>query len=307
MTSTPIFSVVIPCYNRSSSILPTLRSVKSQSYSNFECIIVDDGSKDSQQLEAVVRELDDARFRYVHRANGGGGAARNTGVDAAVGSYIAFLDSDDLFAPNKLERMLATINDDLRICWYSQVIVDRGVERRWIKPTRAIGENEDVGEYMFADNHVIQTSSIVIRTETARVVRFDPNLRKGQDLDFCVRLQAHGVRFVMAPEALSIWHDVTEVNRTSRVSGHEQPLAWLNAHRALLTSKAIAGYRANVLAYHTAQKHPLIALRYLAEGLAAGVNSAIIARQLLRCFLPRNVYRKGVNAFVGIFGKKTVG
>ncbi len=69
------FSIVIPAYNRADSITATLNSVRDQTYSDWECIVVDDGSTDGPDLEAAVAAMADARFRYVHRENGGGGAA----------------------------------------------------------------------------------------------------------------------------------------------------------------------------------------------------------------------------------------
>lgn len=92
------FSIVIPAYNRADTILPTLQSVQAQTFDDFECLIVDDGSKDGAALKQVVEGMNDPRFHYIHRENGGGGAARNTGIMAAKGDYIAFLDSDDFFS-----------------------------------------------------------------------------------------------------------------------------------------------------------------------------------------------------------------
>ena len=99
---TPRFSVIIACYNRANIIGPCLASVQAQSLTDFECIIVDDGSDDSVALAQVVLALNDPRFRVIRRENGGGGAARNTGIAAARADWIAFLDSDDEFLPHKL-------------------------------------------------------------------------------------------------------------------------------------------------------------------------------------------------------------
>jgi len=301
---TPMFSIVVPVYNRAATIRDCLDSVQQQTYDKWECIVVDDGSSDGEELQAAVKSYEDDRFRYVRRENGGGGAARNTGIDLASAPFIAFLDSDDTFLPHKLERFSELVDENADLVWYSQVRVDRGVGRAWIKPSRAIEPQEDVGEYMFLRNFVIQTSSIVLPARIAKAVLFDPELRKGQDLDFCIRLQHAGVRFKMANEALSTWYDVTEHNRTSRVSGFKQPEEWLEAHKNFLTPRAIGGYRANVLAYHTAPHAPLKAIGHLFSGLVAGVHPMMILRQTVRAYLPREVYRAAVNGFVAVKGAR---
>src|SRR5213593_3007644 len=98
MSHQPTFTVVIPTYNRKRTILAAIKSVLSQTYADFEAIVVDDGSSDDTR--SVVTALEDPRIHYLWQPNGGGSKARNTGIDAAQGKYIAFLDSDDQFLPN---------------------------------------------------------------------------------------------------------------------------------------------------------------------------------------------------------------
>ena len=101
----PKISVIIPTYNRGYSIARAIKCVLKQTFQDFEIIIVDDGSQDS--TEEVVGQFKDTRIRYLaHSQNKGEPAARNTGVMAAKGEYIAFLDSDDEWLPNKLEIQL---------------------------------------------------------------------------------------------------------------------------------------------------------------------------------------------------------
>lgn len=302
-SNAPRFSVVVPVYNRAASIEPTLRSVQVQTFSDFECIVVDDGSADAALLRTVVERLDDARFRYVWRGNGGGGAARNTGVEAARGDYIAFLDSDDLFVAEKLAVLAAYLTDDPKVAFYTKALVDRGSGKYWPRPDRPIGRGEDMGEYLFVHNQFIQTSTIVLPRATAQQVIFDPTLRKGQDLDFCLRLHEAGVRFRMVEPPLTIWRDVTEQNRTSRHPDHEAPAAWLARSSHRLTRRAAAGYRATVMAYYLSRFRPLMAAAYLLNGwLTAGVPLSVTVRQALRCYLPRNTYRSLVDRFVSLKG-----
>jgi glycosyltransferase involved in cell wall biosynthesis len=95
-----LVSVIIPCYNRADIVRYTLDSVLAQNYRNFEAIVVDDGSTDNTR--SVVAGYTDPRIQYVYRENGGLSAARNSGLNAARGEFVAFLDSDDGWHPWKL-------------------------------------------------------------------------------------------------------------------------------------------------------------------------------------------------------------
>lgn len=108
----PLVSIVTPAYNAASVLGQTIESVQAQSFSNWEMIIVDDVSMDGTIALAERYALKDDRIRIIRRAeNGGPAAARNKGMEAAHGRYIAFLDADDLWLPHKLERQLAFMDD----------------------------------------------------------------------------------------------------------------------------------------------------------------------------------------------------
>ena len=103
----PLVTVIIPTYNRAKTIERSINSVLSQSYSNLELIVVDDGSSDN--TKSVVENIDDSRVRYIWQNNSGACAARNNGINNARGEYIAFNDSDDTWKPNKLEKQLEVV------------------------------------------------------------------------------------------------------------------------------------------------------------------------------------------------------
>lgn len=300
--SPPLFTIVVPVYNRAHLIERTLQSVLAQTCQDFEVCVVDDGSKDD--IEAAIDRIGDPRVRLIRQENAGGGAARNNGIEHAVGQYIAFLDSDDLFMPDKLSRYAREFPLREDTVLYSSMNVDRGVEKYWIRPERPIIEGEDVGEYLFCANQLIQTSTLVVPAALAKRVKFDPTLRRGQDLDFCIRLQRAGAVFRMVNEPLTIWFDDTEAGRTSYVKGYETSLNWLYRAEPILTEKAKIGYRATVLAYHMGPVKPFIAMRDLFNGwMYGGVSTRVTARQVLRAFLPRSFYRSMVNSFVSKFGR----
>lgn len=301
----PFFTVVIPCYNRADEVGFAIESLLRQTCSDFECILVDDGSENSKELEHLIIALD-ARFKYIYQENRGGGAARNKGINAAKGQYIAFLDSDDYFLPTKLAKIRAHIDKYGSDALYSPAFVDRGSEQRfWIRPDRSIGAEEDVGEYLFVANQFIQTSTIVIKSGIAKKVLFNPSLRKGQDLDFCVRAYFAGVRFVMLDEPLVVWRDVSEFGRTSRHSGVAVCEEWLQENSHRLTYKAVVGYRATVLSYYQPKWKIANVLWDLTRAyFVAGVSLKVTLRQLLRFMFPRRLYRVAVDAFVKMYGKQ---
>jgi glycosyltransferase involved in cell wall biosynthesis len=114
----PKVSVVIPTYNRAGMIKGAIQSVLSQTFKSLELIVVDDCSTD--KTERIVNSICDERIKYIkHKTNKGASAARNTGMKASRGDYIAFLDSDDLWLQNKVQKQIDYFkreNDDLGLC-----------------------------------------------------------------------------------------------------------------------------------------------------------------------------------------------
>lgn len=105
MEHVPEISIIVPVYNAIPYLCPCLDSIASQSFSDWECILVDDGSCDGSGLICDEYAACDARFRVVHRANGGVAAARNTGLAACRGRYIGWVDSDDLIHGELFQRL----------------------------------------------------------------------------------------------------------------------------------------------------------------------------------------------------------
>ena len=108
----PSVSIIIPTYNRAALLTRSLNSVLAQTYQDFELIIVDDGSTDGSGAIAQRAIAGDPRFRVIRQDNGGLSAARNRGLDAAQGQFVAFLDGDDSFDPRFLAQLHAAIERD---------------------------------------------------------------------------------------------------------------------------------------------------------------------------------------------------
>ncbi|WP_370566806.1 glycosyltransferase family 2 protein [Flavobacterium sp. GP15] len=105
-------SIIVPCYNQAQYLSEALQSVLEQTYTNWECIIVNDGSPDDTEQIAKRWLEKDYRFKYVYKENGGLSSARNAGLDLSIGDYIQFLDSDDVLNKFKLEKSINSINEN---------------------------------------------------------------------------------------------------------------------------------------------------------------------------------------------------
>ena len=211
MTAHPTVSVVVPTYRRPEFLRRAVASVMSQSVTSWELIIVDDNDaahEDRRDTEAIVASYaSDSRIRYVrHDRNRGGGAARNTGVRASTAPFVAFLDDDDEWHPEKLALQLDRIEGgpiDVALV-YCRVRVVRGESGRvTIRPTD--GRSHTVRD-LLRRNTIGTTSCIMCRTSTLlEVGLFDEALPARQDQDVYVRL-AQRFQFAFVDAVLVTLH-----------------------------------------------------------------------------------------------------
>ena len=194
--SKKLVSVVIPTYNRGMLIERSVRSVLDQSYPNLELIVADDGSTDN--TEAVVRGIGDERLRYIKiEKNGGACAARNRGIAAARGEFIAFQDSDDLWDPNKLEeqtRIQAQTGADIVFCQ---------MRAGGASATPALDASGFIppGKLMTG----IGTQSLLIKKVVLDAVPFDERMPRFQDLEWLFRA-VRSFSLYGQKKALVEWH-----------------------------------------------------------------------------------------------------
>ncbi|WP_036479491.1 glycosyltransferase [Myxosarcina sp. GI1] len=248
-----IVSVVIPTYNRANILSQTVNSVLKQTHQNLEIIIVDDRSTDN--TETVVSSINDSRIRYFcHSTNKGGAAARNMGIEAAKGEYIAFLDSDDAWVANKLELQLAAIQKfdcPEKIISYTQVFNSASgisestftsFDERFIFPKRGKKSTESLGDYLFCDRGIAQTSTLLMHRSLALATRFRESLRKHQDWDFCLRLEAAGAIFSFIQKPLVIWNGDPNLEHVGRISDYRLSESFINQCRVYVSSKAATAF-----------------------------------------------------------------
>lgn len=132
-----LVSIITPCYNGSRYIAETIESVLAQSYSNWEMIVVDDGSKDSSASIVQDYVKKDARIQLVQQKNAGSAAARNNGIRKAKGQYIALLDADDIWMPGFLEKQIAFMKEKDAICVYCSYMRINDKSKPILKPVKS--------------------------------------------------------------------------------------------------------------------------------------------------------------------------
>ncbi|MBE5799518.1 MAG: glycosyltransferase [Clostridiales bacterium] len=113
--NTPLVSIVLPCYNNGQTLARTVRSIQAQSEQNWELIAIDDGSGDDTLAALEQLAKDEPRMRVIHQENGGVSAARNTGMDAARGKWISYVDADDHLLAHALEHLLSLADESVDI------------------------------------------------------------------------------------------------------------------------------------------------------------------------------------------------
>ena len=168
-------SVIIPVYNAEKYVAATIKSVLSQTYENFEIIIVDDGSPDGSI--GICQQFKDSRIKIIRQPNKGLPGARNTGIRHAIGDYLAFLDADDIWVPEKLEKHVHHLNNSptvgISFC-YSAFINEKGNYTGLFQKPRKL--YDITPSYVLCRNPVGNGSVAVIRREVFEDIKYQDNL-----------------------------------------------------------------------------------------------------------------------------------
>ncbi len=178
----PTVSIVIPTYNRASLIKEAIKSILEQTYQDFEIIVVDDGSTDNTR-ETVIALSD--KIVYVYQQNQGRSHARNEAIKLARGKYIGFLDSDDLYLPNKLEKQVALLEKELDygMVYTSAICIDeKGNETSIVY--KATSSGRIYREVAFFYPVTVLLPTVMIRAEVlAKLGGFDEKMERFEDTD----------------------------------------------------------------------------------------------------------------------------
>ena len=251
MSRRPQFSIIIPCFNAAATLPDTLASLQAQTLTDWEALLVDDGSSDTTPDIIAKAALTDPRLRLLRNPRRGPSAARNHAVTQAQGQIIAFCDADDLWAPQKLARMadlFAVPQTDAvfaRIAFFREVPEDAGAFST--VPQGLLGIATLLGE-----NPVCTMSNLCIRkTSFATSGGFDETLVHNEDLEWLIRIAGMGMQI--------IGHDETLVWYRNNAFGLSADFAAMRAGRAqaLATAQRFGGT--------TDRRAEAIYLRYLAR------------------------------------------
>ncbi|MGA9059672.1 MAG: glycosyltransferase, partial [Terriglobia bacterium] len=184
----PAVTVIIPTFNRASIVGRAIRSVLGQTYQDWELIVVDDCSTDG--TEQAVRSFSDNRIKYIrHDRNCRASAARNTGIRCAQGEYVAFLDDDDEWLPEKLQKELEVFRNsdpEVGLVYTGWIILD---ERGKVLKVRMETKSGWVYDALLDCNFIGSPSRVTVKKQVLdRVAGFDETFLNAEDYEFCLRV-----------------------------------------------------------------------------------------------------------------------
>jgi glycosyltransferase involved in cell wall biosynthesis len=252
--SGPLVTAVIPTRNRPELVVRAVESALAQGYSNLEVVVVVDGY--DAKTETALSRIRDQRLRAIALAeNVGASEARNAGVRAARGEFIALLDDDDEWMPAKLTRQIALASrSKCRYPIISSRIVCRTPAADYIWPRRTPARGEPISEYLlrrrslFQGEGLMATPTLLARREMLVKIPFR-NLQKHQDWDWLLRatmLPGAGVEFCDEPLAICRMDELRP--GISNTHDWRFSLSWAHSMRELMTARAYAGFLLTVVA-----------------------------------------------------------
>jgi glycosyltransferase involved in cell wall biosynthesis len=205
----PKVSVIIPTYNQAHFIAESIQSVLDQTFQDFEIVVVDDGSTDN--TKEVVCNFKDVRIKYIYQENNGVSTARNTGICASTGEYIAFLDSDDVLLKNSLEKRVQVLNRHPEVAFiygWNYIIDEKGrivkLSKKRQKHTCVREGSEQIRDFLIHGNRIGVCCAMARQRCLYEVGLFDPTFHYGsEDFDMWVRLdKRYAVACIAEPLAI---------------------------------------------------------------------------------------------------------
>lgn len=256
-TGLPLVSAVIPTRNRPDFVMRAVRSAFGQSYGDLEVMVVIDGP--DPVTRDCLKTIGDLRLRVIELAeNVGGSEARNIGVRAARGEWIALLDDDDEWLPGKIQLQLDAALAMTQPVVSSRIMSSRILSSRilarspsleFLWPRHLYRAGQPVSEYLFCRDgilepgNVIQTSTLFLRRELMIDMPFRKGLKMHQDIDWLLRAVARpGVEVVMLPEALTVYRVDDSGKSVGRTVDWEFSTSWAREMRGYFSPKAYSWF-----------------------------------------------------------------
>ena len=219
----PLVSVIIPVYNAEKYLADTINSVLAQTYSHWELILVDDGSTDDSIT--ICQQLQNSKIKIIRQENGGVSSALNTGISQSQGEYLAFLDSDDLWLPEKLAKHIAHLesNPDVGVSFSPSVFIDEQGNSLNRKTKPKLKHITPVD--LFRGNPLGNGSAAVVRRRTLEAIKFsdsgrecyfDEQIRASQDIEYIIRITLKTAwKIEGIPEALTLYRLLSQSNSSN--------------------------------------------------------------------------------------------
>ncbi|WP_420593601.1 glycosyltransferase family 2 protein [Deinococcus sp.] len=243
----PLVSAIIPTRNRPEQVVQAVRSALAQTYPALEVIVIVDGP--DAATVSLLSEISDSRLR-VHELpeSLGGGGARNKGVELSAGEWIAFLDDDDVWLPDKTEKQVAAAREqDFQVPIITCRVIARAPQQDHLWPLNVFDGSGPVADYLFCRplgqvSGLIQTSSLLIRRDWLLKVPF-PAIKRHQDYDWILQaVDVEKARVLMLPEALAVWHIDQDKGSISNLSDPEYSLGWAAGRSGQMSKAAVFGF-----------------------------------------------------------------
>lgn len=264
----PLVSAVIPTRGRPALLLCAVRSALRQTWRPIEVIVVLDGA--DAETAAHLATITDPRLRVVTLPEPAGGcAARNAGVEAAQGEWIAFLDDDDEWFSDKIERQMEAVRH--ATVWFPIItcrVVAQSPRSSRVLPQRSYEGAEPVADYLFCrrglsdPGGLMQTSTLLAQRDLLLAIPFRNGLPGHQDWDWIIRACAHeGVGVIMLTKPLAVWRVEDLRNSTSRTPQWQFSLAWIREMRPFISRRAFAAFVAVQCVWRARKSHAGLAAR----------------------------------------------
>jgi len=207
----PFFSIVLPTYNRAHLIETAVKSVLNQTFSDWELIIVDDGSTDNTRELIQTYQEKDARIRYIYQENQERSVARNNGIEKATGQYVCFLDSDDYFLKEKLASFFEAIQGQETTKLFYDALAFETAGKLGFFYLPVIKQEETLHEFLLM-NH-LGAMQLCIPASALKLERFNPSLRIGEDFELWLRF-ADSYEFIAvnSNNTVAVEHDERSIN-----------------------------------------------------------------------------------------------
>ena len=313
--NTVLVSVIVPTYNYAHLILETLESVRNQTYTHWECIIVDDGSTDetSTVVQAFLEQYSEHHFIYIQTANGGTSAAKNKGISLAKGSLIQFLDADDLLSPRKLEIQVQQMQTQDLALVFSSSRFFRMIDGQQVEELRypegflaaASLREDDLLRKLIVNNQVTIGSPIVRKDILMEAGGFDvsllnnedwilwfkialvhPNFTYDHDQDSYVQIRLHGI------SAMNQHHKMF----LGEVRVREEMERLLLERESGLENAALTKLNRDLLALHRVRSLEIL------KGMSHIIGSFIRSPFSDYNLLAKGCYKLSVRAYKSLFG-----